>query len=149
MHPTTLSGQINTDPYAGRCVMLAEPRALTVTIEERYPLDQLVLLISYGVRVRYTSPSEYDVVGFDLVCEKRDLSGKLITSAVPLEHITDVALQMGLRSMLGEDVLSPEVVEMIDDAIVADMRKHDEIAREYAAEIRGDLPVYAGDDIDF
>ena len=114
------------------------PYSLSVIIEQRPVFLPGTGIISYIVHLTYEKEGNWDWSSFDLVEEIQSLGKRLAYRTVSLDdYRTDrPVIAAGLRALMIADIVHPEVVEQIEEAIFKDMRDRDDEARERAAERR-------------
>ncbi len=116
--------------------MARAPQTLTVDIEQRELFLPATGMLSYRVHLIYTDEGNWDWERFDLLQEVQSIGERLRYRAVDLHtYRTDrVTIAAGLQALIRTNISHPDVMLQIDEAIIKDMRRLDEIAADYAAE---------------
>lgn len=116
--------------------MTRAPQILTVDIEQREVFLPATGILSYRVHLVYTDEGNWSWERFDLLEEVQAIGERLRYRPVDLRtyRLDRVTVANGLQALIVSDVSHPDVMLQIEDAIIADMRRLDETAADYAAE---------------
>jgi hypothetical protein len=112
------------------------PQTLAVDVEQREVFLPATGLLSYRIHLVYTDEGNWSWERFDLLEEVQAVGERLRYRPVDLStYRTDrVTIAAGLQALIVTDISHSDVMQQVEDEIVADMRRLDEIAADHAAD---------------